>query len=365
MSSKPCGGSDTLMPIPLRLAPSVLMLIITTGPLFCLVISQPASAAPPSEPAATSSATVAPTPATVAPPITAACFDPAGKTVVVGGQSGIELRAWPELKLVKRLNSQLDSVHHLAFSPDGKWLAACGGSPSERGGVELFAWPPTAKGPQVIRGGEDVFFQLTWEPADLRWIAANGDGRLYRGRALNRAGAGQPNLEAIVGHSRRVLTVANAAGLVFSGGVDRILRVWRRDSFEAERTLNNHTGTVRDLAVRPSLEGHTALEGLTMLASAGADRTVRLWQPKIGRLVRFARLSSAPLDIDWLPDGSRLVAACEDGRIRIIDPDLASVEHVLDGTPGWAYTLVVAPDGESVLVGGQGGALRRVVLPRK
>jgi WD40 repeat protein len=243
-------------------------------------------------------------------------------------------------------------VHHLQFSPDGHWLAACGGSPTERGELELFRWPPGEEPPRRFQGGEDVFFQIVWSPSGDGWLAANGDGRLYRGRL------DAEELATFAGHSRRVLSVARAGDLLISGGVDRSVRVWREDSMEPLRSLNNHTGEVRDLAVRPAAESP-----LRMLASAGADRTVRLWQPRIGRLVRFARLPIAPLDIDWSPDGSRLLAACEDGRIRILDPDTVEIEATLDGIPGWAYTLVVAPPGDAVLVGGAGGALRRVALP--
>ena len=48
-----------------------------------------------------------------------------------------------------------------------------------------------------------------------------------------------------------------------------------------------------------------------LIASSGEDNTVRFWQPTIGRLVKFVKLPSVPLDIDWTVDGARVVAACQ------------------------------------------------------
>lgn len=103
-------------------------------------------------------------------------------------------------------------------------------------------------------------------------------------------------------------------------------------------------------------------EGLPMVASISEDRTVRLWQPTIGRMVRFARLESAPLAVTWIPDGSRLVVACEDGKVRIIDPDTVTVERVIPAISGWAYTLAVHPDGTRAIVGGRGGQMKQISI---
>ena len=93
--------------------------------------------------------------------------------------------------------------------------------------------------------------------------------------------------------------------------MDQSLRVWDQSSGAIVRVLDNHTDEVRDLAPRPRGEG------LPMIASAAADRTVRLWQPTIGRLVRFARLPADLRDslaVDrHVADESRIAAAIDDG----------------------------------------------------
>ena len=83
---------------------------------------------------------------------------------------------------------------------------------------------------------------------------------------------------------------------------------------EPVRILDNHTGTIRDLATRP---GDHAVP---YLASASADKTVRIWQPSIGRLVRFVRLPAEPLAIAWTSDGKRLAASCIDGKFAHHQP---------------------------------------------
>jgi WD40 repeat protein len=131
------------------------------------------------------------------------------------------------------------------------------------------------------------------------------------------------------------------------------------------RTLDNHTAAVHALALTPPTEEERREGALPQLASASADRTVRIWQPTIGRLVRFARLPAEPLDIAWAPDAARIVAACDDGHVRVIDPLTAEVTADVPAIEGWAYAVAVAPDGRKALVGGEGGQLKVVSLKRE
>jgi hypothetical protein len=55
------------------------------------------------------------------------------------------------------------------------------------------------------------------------------------------------------------------------------------------------------------------------------------------------------------------LTACKDGRLRVIDPDTVEVLEDLPALDGVAYSVAAAPDG-SVLVGGQNGQLRRLVV---
>ena len=99
-----------------------------------------------------------------------------------------------------------------------------------------------------------------------------------------------------------------------------------------------------------------------MLASAGGDRTVRFWHPSTGRLVRFTKLPAAPTAIAWTPGGSHALVACEDGRLRAIEPESLAVTTFAQGLAGWAHEVAALPDGSAAILAGEGGELRIVPL---
>lgn len=287
-----------------------------------------------------------------APPITAAVFTPDGMRVVVGSQAGIEVRSWPELKLVRKLQTTLPNVHDLAFSTSGKQLLAAGGAPGEAGIVEWYA----ADGQKPTRReqvNDDLIYSVC-SSADQRVAAGGGD-------ALVQIFDASGKLErTLAGHSHPVLaTVFLPDGkTLVSAGVDQTLRVWDVASGETKRTLAIHTAAVLGLAVRPSAEPLPR----PYLASISRDRSVRLWQPTIGRMVRFARLVQVPLSLAWTPDGKQMVVGCDDGHLRVVDPDTVKVVAEYPALSGWVHTLAAHPTRREVLAGGTGGALKRVVL---
>ena len=97
-----------------------------------------------------------------------------------------------------------------------------------------------------------------------------------------------------------------------------------------------------------------------MVASAARDKTIRFWQPTIGRMVRYIRLDSEPLNIAWTSDGDRILATCVDGRLRVINPIEVTVTNDLPAIDGWAYAIAVHPNHHSAAIGGINGQIRRI-----
>ncbi|HEY2786554.1 MAG TPA: hypothetical protein VGJ05_16430 [Fimbriiglobus sp.] len=287
--------------------------------------------------------------ALAAPPVTALAIAPDGKSVVVGSQAGLDVRTYPSLEAIRTLETKIPNLLDLAFSPDGKTLAVAGGLPGKRGFVEFFSWPAGAR----LRSAaphHDSVSKVAWRADSTAILTAGGDAAvclvdLTTGKTLRK----------YEGHSKGVLAVAFLPGDVqfLSAGLDESVRLWDAKTGEVVRSFANHTKPVLDLAVRP---GGPAMAPPSVV-TASEDRTVRLWQPTLGRMVRFARLDAGPQAVAW--NSTAIVAACKDGRVRILDPDTMAVTETRDGIDGIAYCLAVAPDG-GILVGGQNGQLVRI-----
>lgn len=289
-------------------------------------------------------------PTSATPPIVALAVSPDGREVLAGSQAGVQVLSLPDLQPQRSLATKLVHVHELVFSPDGKLLAVAGGAPAESGEVEIWEWP-AGKLKATLAAGDDVAYDVAWNAEGALLAVAGADRKL---RILAVDGAVAKTYEV---HSAAVLAVAwlPADDLVLSAGVDHSIRVVEASTGTVRRSLDNHTAAVRDLAVRPGKH-----DGPLLVASAGADGTVRLWQPTIGRLVRFVRLTSAPTAIGWTRSGSHILAACEDGRLRAVDAESVAVIELAPPLAVRAHAL--SPIGRGRVVFGGASGVRLVSL---
>ncbi len=294
-------------------------------------------------------------------PVTALAFAPDGKSLVAVSQNGVATYSWPELKLLQRTKPPFSHLHDLAFSPGGTRLAIAGGEPHEKGSVEVVEWPGL-KVVQRIEAGKDVVYSAAWN-SDGKSLAMACADKTVR---LHELASGKTR--EITDHSAAVLAVlavlfvsvpddASEHQLLLSAGRDQSIRVFDAPTARPLRTLDNHTAAVNDLALSPAKGGR-----LPVVASAGQDKTVRFWQPSIGRLVRFAKVPAPPLAVRWLPGGDHVAVACTDGHLRVIDWQTLRIVLEKKVSDGWLTSLAVSPSGSHAVVGGERGELHAVSL---
>jgi WD40 repeat protein len=189
------------------------------------------------------------------------------------------------------------STHHIAWSPDGKWLAA---------GTE-FSQPvqvwhvETGELYRELNGGVGIS-GMAWSPdgstlavgyfdaAVILWDVAAGAQleRLIDGDKI------PPENEA------QSLTWSPDGRLVaYIQRHDGGWRVWDVQTGELVQRVSAHKGWGLGLAWSPNRQ---------LLASVGWDKSVRVWSTETGQAVAAGECGpSAFYSLDWSPDGQRLV----------------------------------------------------------
>ena len=283
------------------------------------------------------------------PPITDLAFCPEGASIVACSQDGLQVFSWPDLEKQRSIPVSFRNPHCLAFSDDGQRIALGGGDPSENGGVEIFSWPQCISLMSFV-DHEDSVMEIAWS-GNQKIVTASRDRRLIKYDLET-----EERVLSYEGHSRGLTAVCMLSqGSMVTAGHDASVRVWDNDSGTLLQTLSQHTRPVNAMAVCPSDSA------LTMVATAAGDRTLRLWQPTIGRMMRYIRLESEPLDIAWLND-SVVVASCVDGRLRCVDFENVKIVENRPAVESWAYAVAVHPKDGSLAIAGSRGQICRINL---
>jgi WD40 repeat protein len=138
-------------------------------------------------------------------------------------------------------------------------------------------------------------------------------------------------LEGHAGGVRAVCPVkVHEQVMLASAGSDATVRLWDPVTGQQQRILQGHVGSVNAVC---QLE----MQGQTLLASAGEDTTVRLWDPVTGRqqhiLQGHVGSVNAVCQLEALGQ-TVLASAGEDATVRLWDPVTGRQHRVLGGHVG-------------------------------
>jgi WD40 repeat protein len=333
--------------------------------------------------------------ARTADPVVSVSFSPDGKFLAAGtngSDTAVQVYEVATKQLVTELHSQAFYVDGLAFHPDGKLIASCGGD----GIVRVWDWKSgggrawaTALGPW-----NGPYHAVAFTP-DGRYIAAStGSGVIpifrvpsppppYQPRpqmlplpaalakqaspadALKRAdippellaaaGGGDPDkappqLVAVLGgeqgHKEQLIALAISPNghLLASAGNDRGIKLWDLATGRFLQTLAVPPVGIQIRSLAFSPDGQ-------LLASAGSEKTIRIWAVGTGQERQvLAGHGDLVGGVAFSPDGRRLASTSHDGSVKLWD--LKTGIAVRTFPTGRALACVAfSPDG-SLLAGG-------------
>jgi WD40 repeat protein len=246
----------------------------------------------------------------------AVAFSHTAKFIVAAGDKGeISVFDAQSGKIVRELQGLKGWSADLALSPDGRFAAAW----SMDG--QILIWDIEANAnPHVLAGDPGKWgMSLAWSPDGL--ILAAGRVSITLWDIKNGARAGE-----LSGHKDfiRNLAFSPDGRLLASTGLDQAVRVWEIPAARELYTLRpegfvhpSTNGPVIEPILVPILAVRFSPDGKT-LATAGADRLVRLWEAETGHFIRSLQGHAMSVTaLAFSPDGKTLYSAGLDKTIRV------------------------------------------------
>ncbi len=303
-------------------------------------------------------------------PVRAVAISNDGRLLASGGEDGVIYLWEPRTgHQPRRLEGHTGPVYAVAFSPDGSLLLSGDSDATLRLWRTSNGQPLQPLKTKVEYLSKDKGDLLAWKKNIVRAVAFSPDGRTLAAggdAAVERVEepfTPERHIGRVFSGSARAVAFSPDGHTLASGGDDKTVRLWDVRNGTLISTLRGHSGPVWAVAFSP--DGHT-------LASGGGDKKVLLWKMGAGAPPRALEGHTGWVtSVAFSADGQGLVSGDDAGVVRLWSlQELKPSRGFLRGArQGWLSQLEGEPafrhdDGNFLSQLRKDGTLDPVLPPR-
>ncbi|CAN5890630.1 hypothetical protein BH23PLA1_BH23PLA1_04480 [soil metagenome] len=291
-----------------------------------------------------------------APVITALAFSPDGHRLIVSGYREVLVHEADGSGLVARLVGQAQRIERLSFSPDGKILAAVGGSPGRFGEIQFWDLEDFELR-AAVRSSFDTLYGGAWTPDGQHFAfgCADNSARVIDPRR-------QEEILRIDHHSDWVFGTAYSLDgqHLMTLGRDGAIKLTEANTGSFIDDIGKNYGELKVLDRHPREN---------QIVIGGEERIPRLYKvfrtqardPQYTDFNLLKAFEAQPGPIAALafsPDGQTIAVGGTYGEVRLYDVTEGTRKATLTGHSGGIYALAFRPDGTQIATAGFDGKVR-------
>jgi len=269
-----------------------------------------------------------------------AAYSPDGARIVTSFSKGV--RVWDVrtgARVAEFVGSGEEEFSQASFSPDGSRIAVAVGRT-----VRVLN---AHNGSEllVLAGHHDGVRSLVYSPDGTRLLTSANDVRVWDARS------GAQLLLIEHGNAPEVWDAAYSPDgrTIASAGPDKTVRLWDATKGKQLQVLSGHVNVVDSVAFSPDGKH---------LVSGAHDLTARIWDLRDGPDALVIRHGDRVTSVAYSPDGTRLLTASADKTARIWDAQTGSAVAVLSGHTKGLDSAIYSPDGTRILTASDDKSIR-------
>lgn len=297
-------------------------------------------------------------------PVTALAYSPDGKYLASSGYHEVLLWESASGKLVRRIGNLAERIYDIAYDRSGERIAVAAGTPGQWGEVKLF------------RAGDGSFIRriavsnasiltVAFSP-DQSKIASAGADHTIRIHNVDRGKL----LATIEDHTDWVTDLAWSPDgkKLASSSRDKSVKIFdvQKRKIEIEDELADHPNpNVLSGKTLLIFSGHTQPVNAVvfsgdgkLLASAGADRIIRIWNSQTGKLARQIRGIGGEIHRLSVTPDNKIVSSSSDRSVRIHQFSNGKLLQTLRGQTDWVTAVAFSPVTKTIASGAFNGQIR-------